>query len=375
MKNINLASVAFIIMIGLFLSCKDNNDPGPFTGGNNNGTNSSIDSTSNNDDSNNSNEWLINVDEVYDGGPGKDGIPSIDAPKFLDASYINFLDDDDLVIGYADNGEFRAFPHQILDWHEIVNDQSETIKLSIIYCPLTGTATAWDRNTSAGLTTFGVSGLLYNTNVIPYDRNTDSNWSQIYLKAVNGALAGEEAKLFPIIETTWKTWRTMYPDSRVLSRNTGYDRNYDNYPYGNYKTDHDMILFPVSETDDRLNAKDRVLSVIFDETAKAYPIKVFNNGISVIQDNSFQNIVVVGSQEHNFAVAFKNSTVDGTSLNFTPINNQLPLVMEDDEGSKWDVFGEAREGPRTGEKLAYPAQMIGYWFSFPSFYEDLKLYE
>ncbi|MGJ3236018.1 DUF3179 domain-containing protein [Marivirga sp.] len=356
MKPINLTFVLTLIVMSLFSQSCDDDGLLP----NNNGG----------DD-----DWLINRDDVFDGGPGKDGIPAIDNPNFINASEATFLSDDDLIVGYLENGEVKAYPHQILDWHEIINDESSNSKFSVIYCPLTGTATAWSRNTSQGLTTFGVSGLLYNTNVIPYDRNTDSNWSQIYLKAVSGDLAGEKPNTVPIIETTWATWKNMYPDSKVVSRNTGFNRNYDRYPYGNYKTNHDNILFPVSESDNRLPAKERVLTVIFDKEAKAYPIKEFENNVTIIEDDSFHEIVVVGSQEHNFAVAFENITTDGQQLSFTAISNQFPLVMEDDEGNKWNVFGEAKEGSRTGEKLPYADQMIGYWFSFPSFYEDLKLYE
>jgi hypothetical protein len=359
MKTINLTFVFTIIVLSLFSQSCDENDPSP--------------NNSNNDDENN--EWLINRDEVFDGGPGKDGIPSVDNPEFVNASEASFLGDEELVVGYIENGNAKAYPHQILDWHEIINDETDNQKFSVIYCPLTGTATAWGRNTSEGLTTFGVSGLLYNTNVIPYDRNTDSNWSQIYLKAVSGNLAGEKPETIPIMETTWATWKRMYPDTKVVSRNTGFNRNYDRFPYGDYKTNHDNILFPVSETDNRLPAKERVLTVIFNNEAKAYPLKALEDEVTIVEDEAFHNIVVVGSQQHNFAVAFKNMTTDGESLNFTPISNQFPLVMEDEEGNKWDVFGEAQSGPRSGEKLQYVDQMIGYWFSFPSFYEGLKLYE
>ncbi|MEM6806653.1 MAG: DUF3179 domain-containing (seleno)protein, partial [Bacteroidota bacterium] len=131
-----------------------------------------------------SDDWLVPQDEVFDGGPGKDGIPSIDEPRFIDADAANFISENDLVVGYADGNEAKAYPHVILDWHEIVNDETNNFPHAIVYCPLTGSATGWERTIDGKKTTFGVSGLLYNTNIIPYDRETDSNWSQMSLKCV-----------------------------------------------------------------------------------------------------------------------------------------------------------------------------------------------
>ena len=118
--------------------------------------------------------WLIPVNEVFGGGPGKDGIPAISNPKFKPDSTITFLSDDDLVIGVKFEGQLRTYAHLILDWHEIVNDNLGQRYFALTYCPLTGSAIAWDRNLGGEVTTFGVSGLLYNTNLIPYDRATDS---------------------------------------------------------------------------------------------------------------------------------------------------------------------------------------------------------
>jgi len=138
-----------------------------------------------------------------------------------------------LVIGFAQGDDARAYPHFILDWHEIVNDRVGDIHIAVTYCPLTGTGIGWEREINGSVTTFGVSGLLFNSNLIPYDRNTDSNWSQIRLDCVNGDLIGTEAETHVLVETTWKT---MYPKTLVMSMNTGYNRSYGNYPYGNYRT-------------------------------------------------------------------------------------------------------------------------------------------
>ncbi|WP_373496171.1 DUF3179 domain-containing (seleno)protein [Aquiflexum sp.] len=145
----------------------------------------------------NSGEWLIPRDQVFDGGPGKDGIPALTNPELIQTSAASYLNDNDLILGFVNGGETRAYPHKILNWHEIINDDLGTESVSVIYCPLTGTGIGWDRNFTAGKTTFGVSGLLYNTNVIPYDRKTDTNWSQLWNRC-SGAKTGTKTSIhFP----------------------------------------------------------------------------------------------------------------------------------------------------------------------------------
>ena len=123
--------------------------------------------------------WSIPNEQVLDGGPGKDGIPSVDNPIFYDISQNTVYEEEDLVVGYKRDTAARAYPHVVLDWHEIVNDEINGFPMTITYCPLTGTAIGWDRTIDGNVTTFGVSGLLYNSNLIPYDRRTNSNWSQM----------------------------------------------------------------------------------------------------------------------------------------------------------------------------------------------------
>jgi hypothetical protein len=318
-------------------------------------------------------EWLIPENEVRDGGPGKDGIPAIDNPKFIRVNEVNFLNDNDLVLGYADGNEVRAYPHKILDWHEIVNDDTPNHSIAVIYCPLTGTGIGWDRMFGNNKTTFGVSGLLYNSNIIPYDRATDSNWSQLLLKSVNGDLKGTQPVVYNLLETSWKTWKTMYPNSKVLSLNTGYNRNYGNYPYGSYKTN-GTLLFPVSNSDSRVSLKERVLAVIDNEKAKAFRFSQLDANENLISTSfNNKNLVIAGSKSANLMVAFNTKLADGTVLEFQKTNSPLPALLDDDEGNTWDVFGKAIAGPREGQKLFPVPQMMGYWFSFAAFYPDIEL--
>ncbi|MDN3669038.1 DUF3179 domain-containing protein [Echinicola jeungdonensis] len=313
--------------------------------------------------------WLIPIKEVFDGGPGKDGIPALTNPNFISASEAIYLSDEDLVLGYVDLNEAKAYPHRILDWHEIINDDINEISMAVIYCPLTGTGIAWDRNIGKGKTTFGVSGLLYNTNIIPYDRATDTNWSQILLKAVNGDLAGQNPKTINLVETSWKNWREMFPQTKVVSTITGHNRNYGFYPYGSYRTN-ETILFPVSKRDNRLHPKERVLGIIHENSVKAYRIEMFGEVNSLILDQFGTNdLVIVGNKTKNFIVAFNRKLPDGTLLDFEVVENKGATILKDQEGNQWDIMGRAVSGPREGERLKAMPQMIGYWFAWAPFYK------
>jgi hypothetical protein len=320
------------------------------------------------------NEWLIPKDQVFDGGPGKDGIPALTLPGFVPADEADHIQDNDLVLGFAEGGTSRAYPHSILDWHEIINDRVGEIHISVTYCPLTGTGIGWNREIGGKVTTFGVSGLLYNSNLIPYDRETDSNWSQIRLDCVNGELAGTGIETYNLVETTWATWKKMFPGTEAVSTKTGYSRNYGQYPYGSYRTNHDYILFPVANEDDRLPAKERVHGIVRNGTARIYPLSDFGERVSVIKDSfEGEEFLVVGNSADNFAVSFHLNS-GNLPLSFSPLQDQYPLVMEDDQGNKWDVMGRAVSGPRTGDRLGHARSFIGYWFSFAAFYPGLTIH-
>jgi hypothetical protein len=321
-------------------------------------------------------DWLIPEGAVLDGGPGKDGIAAISNPRFIPVQQAFYMNDDDLVLGIRIGEEVRAYPHNILFWHEIVNDRFDDTFISITYCPLTGTGVGWDRALNAGLTTFGVSGLLYNTNMIAYDRRTDSNWSQMLLKCVNGDQIGTRINTYPIIETSWRTWKEMFPQTQLLSLDTGFDQNYAWTPYTNYSTNHEDLYFPVEIEDNRLPLKERVLGVIVGDRAKAYRFNSFpEQGVGVVNDGLFgKNIVVVGSNEKNFMAAFNSKLEDGTLLGFKAVNDALPTVMMDQEGTMWDIFGKAVSGPRAGTQLESFDAFIGFWFAWGAFYPSLKFY-
>lgn len=320
-------------------------------------------------------EWLIPKDQIFDGGPGKDGIPALTNPQFAGASFTNYLKDDDLVIAVKVSNEIRVYPHPILDWHEIINDEISGKKFALTYCPLTGSGIAWSRIINGQETTFGVSGLLYNTNLIPYDRATNSNWSQMKMLSVNGSLIGRQAETFHIIESSWKTIRQTYPNSKVVTTATGFSRSYGTYPYGDYKTNNGLLIFPVSPDDSRLPRKERVLGVLINQTTRAYRFENNGSDISLINDNlAGKSIAVIISKDRNIISAYQNELEDGTSVSLSTVQNALPIVMTDLENNKYDLFGEIIDGPKKGLKLKQVTSMIAYWFGWAAFFPETTIF-
>lgn len=320
-----------------------------------------------------SGDWLIPSNEVYDGGPGRDGIPAITNPDLSKNNSIEYMTENDLIIGIKINNKVQGYPHPILNWHEIINDQIDNNYFSITYCPLTGSTIGINRNIDGNVTTFGVSGLLYNSNLIPYDRATNSNWSQMEMKCVNGKLKGTDFDFIHTFETSWKTWKKLFPNALVVTSNTGINRQYSNYPYGSYRDD-EALIFPISNKNNDIHLKERVHGIIDDDKVYAIQFKLFNNGTKLytkqIGDN---NYIIVGSEPDNFIVSFFNTLQDGTTLNFELIENSLPILMKDNEGNKWDIFGYAVEGNRAGQKLVPTKSFIAYWFAWATFYLDISI--
>ena len=210
----------------------------------------------------------IPIEEIHEGGPPKDGIPSIDKPQFESVIQANWLQADEMVIGVVYNGIAKAYPIRILNWHEIVNDEFAGEPLLVTYCPLCGTGIVFLPPQGGQ---FGVSGLLYNSDVLLYDRNTESLWSQILAQAVVGERLGEKLSIVPSRFIRWREWLRDYPKTLVLSRITGHNRDYSRDPYLGYD-ETPLVFFPVAnKPDDTLYSKERVIGITLDGVAKAYP--------------------------------------------------------------------------------------------------------
>ncbi len=324
--------------------------------------------------------WLIPQSSVIDSGLGFDGIPALEEPLMVDAATVDYLDANDLVIGFFTGESYRVYPHKILDWHEIINDRADKLHFSINYCPLTGTGMVWDMFLNGERSTYGVSGLLYNSNLMPYDRRTQSLWSQMLMRCIKGERAGEEPEYHAVVETTWETWQKLYPNSSVTSINTGFVRPYNVYPYINqitfadYRVD-EFLISPIDKDDRRLHRKERVLGVNINDEAKVYRFSSFGDPISIISDK-FQGkeLVIVGSKKLKFILSFF-ADIDDQTLVFEPIIDDLPNILRDNEGNVWDVFGYATDGPRTGQQLGIPKSNMGYWFAWGAIFEGAEIFE
>jgi len=255
-------------------------------------------------------EWLVPTGDVFDGGPGKDGIPALQSPEFESVATIQTVNPNDLAIAVKHNGDVKIYPHDIMDWHEIVNAGPADDPYILSYCPLTGSALAWLSTAAHANSSFGVSGLLYNSNLILYDRQTDSVWSQMFEISISGPRIRELPERMQLLEGKYGTLRDMYPDALVMTRNTGFNRNYQDYPYGDYRED-SGLFFPVTHADQRLHPKTRVIGirsgsgVDVDSVAKVYQLSGFGSTTQAINEQfQDQSIVVVGNTALDFAVIY-----------------------------------------------------------------------
>jgi len=209
----------------------------------------------------------VNLDDILSGGVPKDGIASLDTPTFTSLNDADtWLTQEDVGTIYVGTETIRFYPFRILNWHEIVNDEVDGERIFVTYCPLCDSAAVYKRDDS----TFGVSGFLMNSNLIMYDRTSESLWNQITGEAIVGERTGETLELLPSNVIQWKTVKEHFPDAEVLSKKTGYSRDYDRSPYKDYM-EGDAIMFPVAVTDDRLENKERILGINVDGETKAYP--------------------------------------------------------------------------------------------------------
>jgi len=199
---------------------------------------------------------LIPAERILSGGPPKDGIPALTFPKVETAEVADsWLKSHDLILGIVIDGKARAYPVRILNWHEIVNDRIGQHAFVLSYCPLCGSGMAFDTNDR-----FGVSGMLYQSDVLLYDKRSESLWSQLMMQAVAGPRTGEKLQQVPLEHGTWSDWKISHPNTSVLSRHTGYHRDYSRNPYAGYE-EVSGTYFPIYNHDDRLPAKTWVVGL------------------------------------------------------------------------------------------------------------------
>ena len=249
---------------------------------------------------------LIPENEILSGGPPRDGIPAIDQPKFERVEEAGWLEDSDRLIGIVVDGVAKAYPIQILDWHEIVNDRVGNQHYAVTYCPLCGTGMVFASNIADTALVFGVSGLLYNSDVLLYDRNSESLWSQIPAKGVTGPFKGVQLPQLPSVHTTFGAWKKKHPGSLVLSRETGYDRDYGKGPYGNYEKTRRLYFEVSNKAPKSYHPKERVLGVSAGDQHRAYPFSELsaNDSASIRASLGDLEFEVIWDEESQSASAF-----------------------------------------------------------------------
>jgi hypothetical protein len=213
---------------------------------------------------------LAPATEIHAGGPARDGIPALDHPAFITADQADFLAPEDRVLGMNRHGIAKAYPIAILNWHEVVNDQFDGEPVVVTFCPLCGTGMAFLATVGGRALDFGVSGLLYNNDVLLYDRQTESLWSQLMTTAIAGPMKGRGLTMVPVAHTTWADWRQRYPQTLVLSPDTGHQRDYSRDPYAGYAQS-ERVMFPLRFKNRRFHPKEPVMGVVIDGRSKAYP--------------------------------------------------------------------------------------------------------
>lgn len=327
--------------------------------------------------------YLVPPAQIRSGGVAKDGIPSIDEPQFATREEWDALayDPDKLVIGVEVDGLRRAYPFQVLVWHELVNDTINGKPILVSYCPLCGSAIAFERELEDGSTgnaeavKFGVSGKLYNSDLLMYDRKTDSLWSQILGVAVFGEMTGSRLDFYPSEVMTWADWQAAYPDSEALTRDTGHNRDYDRDPYGEYYLTPEIRFSPnqSSENFEALYPKKEVTGVelvgpvygaYVDEDVVAHgPVNDALGGTPLL--------VAADPTAGDNIVVFRR-TVDGRELTFRADGDAL---VDEQTGSRWTYDGLAIEGEMEGTQLTEIIPVKGFWFAWVAFHPDTEIWQ
>ena len=327
--------------------------------------------------------WANIIDRRFiQEGEGLRDIPSIDQPDFTLASQVDFLPDTSIVLGIAHQGIIKAYPLDILHWHEVVNDIVGETRIAITYSTLSGSGVAFERVFQDAVTfELGVTGLLYNSNLIVIDDISETYWQQILGLGVKGIRIDQELKEFPLIEMNWATWRLLFPNSQVLNTKTGFNRPYQTYPYGDYRTNDTKLLFdltvPLDSLDQPISFKEKGLGITIGANTKVYPMSAFpTTGLGIIEDEfSGESVVVIGSQEHQLLAAYSSTRVDGSEATFQ-IADSNPLWIVDDQGIEFDVFGKSVKQDEEAELQSLNTK-IAYWFSWAVWQhpESVPLYQ
>lgn len=250
---------------------------------------------------------LIPLEEIRQGGPPRDGIPAIDRPQFMNGTFAQFLKDEDYVLGVYHGGVAKAYPIKIMDRHEVVNDRFKGEAVVVTYCPLCGSGIAFRAVVDGQGRSFGVSGLLYNSDVLLYDRETESLWSQIDNQAIAGPASGKRLAMLSTSFLSWGQWKAQYPSTLVLTTNTGYRRDYHKKAYQGYE-ESARLAFPVAHKSKKLKRKERVLGISINGEYKAYSVRSLAQYGQSFQDSFAGEVLWVKYDVQARTATFTNSS-------------------------------------------------------------------
>lgn len=329
----------------------------------------------------------VPLSEISSGGPPRDGIPPIDHPKFASASEADsWLKPKEPVISFAAGGDHRAYPLQIVIWHEIVNDQVGGQPVTITFCPLCNSAIAFDRRLGDRTFDFGTTGNLRKSDLVMWDRQTESWWQQLGGEAIVGELTGQRLTMVPSSIVSWADFKAHFPDGKVLSRDTGFLRDYGRNPYVGYDdVDSPPFLFS-GKLDGRLPPKERVVAVSLGGEDVAYPYSLLQKRRVVIDKVGVASIVVfyqlgtvsaldaesIPDSRDVGATGVFRTELNGRGLSFTFTNG---AIVDADTGSKWNVFGTAVSGPLRGGQLEPVLHGDHFWFAWAAFKPQTRIFQ
>ena len=337
-------------------------------------------------------EPLVSPLDVLSGGPPPDGIPSIDAPEFERATDVGFLQPQEAVVTLTLNGDARAYPAQVLLWHEIVNDTVGGEPVTITYCPLCNTAIGYYRQLGDRIFDFGTSGRLYNSALVMYDRQTESLWAHYTGQAIAGALTGSQLELIPMATVAFETFLDEHPNGLVMTRPGGFGRSYGTNRYVNYDTPNGSPTFFGGTPDDRLPPQTRVLVVRHGDASVAVQLDTLSSagvlplslgGTTVIALHLPGTATPIQNQQVAFgrdvgATGVFDPNVDGQALTFSRMPDAAssagPGAFTDDQtGSTWSILGRALDGPLAGAQLQPIEHIDTFWFAAAAYDPTIEL--
>ncbi len=328
----------------------------------------------------------VPLSEISSGGPPRDGIPPIDKPQFEPVAQADaWLKPKEPVIHLAIGDEVRAYPLQILIWHEIVNDQVDGVPVAVTFCPLCNTAIAFDRRLGDRVLDFGTTGNLRHSDLVMWDRQTESWWQQITGEAIVGELTGQRLAMLPATIIAWEEFRQRFPDGQVLSTDTGYSRPYGSNPYVGYdQVDQPPFLYD-GPLDGRLPPKERVVTVSLGGEDVAYPFSLLSEQ-RVIADHVGDQPIVVLFQSGTVSALDAGSIAESRDVGATGVyqpevdGQRLTFTWQDDAfvdtetGSRWTLLGEAIDGPLAGKQLTPVIHGTHFWFAWAAFKPGTRIY-